>query len=194
MTMTSDHPYFSTPRLQARRFLLTDLDAFVEYRADPNVARFQSWSDYTVEQGRALIESMAEIVPGAPGQWYQFALENTDGALVGDVALHVNETEAGEAEFGFTISPEHQGKGYGAEAVRGLLNYAFGSLRLRRLIAITDALNAPAGALLGRVGMRQEAHYRENIFFKGAWGSEFLFAILNHEWAALNAAPATVAP
>lgn len=193
--MTSNHPtpYFSTPRLRARRFLPTDLDAFVAYRADPDVARFQSWSDYTVERGRALIKSMADIVPGAPGQWYQFALENADGALVGDVALQVNDTEPGEAEFGFTIAPEHQGNGYGGEAVRGLLDYAFGALRLRRMIAITDALNAPAAALLGRVGMRQEAYFRENIFFKGEWGSEFVFAVLNHEWAALNAAPPTVA-
>ena len=31
---------------------------------------------------------------------------------------------------------------------------------------------------------RREAHFVENIFFKGAWGSEFSFAVLAHEWAA----------
>ena len=25
-------------------------------------------------------------------------------------------------------------------------------------------------------------HFHENVFFKGAWGSEFLFAVLDHEW------------
>ncbi len=184
MTGIGPAAHFETARLRARQFLPADVDAFVAYRADPDVARFQSWSDYTVEQGRALIESMTDVTPGAPGQWYQFALENADGALVGDVALHVNESEPSEAEFGFTLASAHQRNGYGAEAVKGLLDYAFGSLRLRRLIAITDDRNAPAAALLERVGLRREAHFVENIFFKGEWGSEFAFAILNREWAA----------
>lgn len=187
--MTSIHPtpYFTTARLAARTFFSGDLDAFVAYRADPDVARYQGWSDYTVEEGRALIDAMANVTPGAPGEWYQFALESADAALVGDVALKVSG-EPGEAELGFTLAPEHQGKGYGAEAVRGLLDYAFGALSLRRVIAITDALNSPAASLLERVGMRQEAHLQENIFFKGGWGSEFAFAILHREWAALDAA------
>jgi RimJ/RimL family protein N-acetyltransferase len=33
-----------------------------------------------------------------------------------------------------------------------------------------------------RLGMRQEAHFRENEWFKGEWGSEFVFAILEDEW------------
>lgn len=179
--------FFETARLQARPFTSGDLDAFVAYRADPEVARYQGWSDYTVEEGRALIASMTSVAPGTPGEWYQFALESADASLVGDLALKMGDSESNEAELGFTLAPEHQGKGYGAEAVRGLLDYAFATLRFRRVVAITDALNAPAAALLARVGMRQEAHFQENIFFKGEWGSELVFAILNREWAVLNA-------
>ena len=156
------------------------------YRADPDVARYQSWSDYTAEGGRALIASMQGLRPGVPGEWYQLALEErTAAALVGDLALKVDEDEPREAELGFTLAPAYQGRGYGTEAVRGLLDYAFGTLGLHRVVAVTDALNAPAAALLDRVGMRREAHFHENVFFKGAWGSEFLFAMLDREWAAL---------
>ena len=84
--------------------------------------------------------------------------------------------------MGFTLAPAHQGRGYATEALRGLLGYAFGTLGLHRVVAVTDALNAPAAALLERVGMRREAHFHENVFFKGAWGSEFVFAMLDHEW------------
>ena len=109
--MASIHPtpYFTTARLAARSFFSGDLDAFVAYRADPEVARYQGWSDYTVEEGRALIDAMANVTHGAPGEWYQFALESADAALVGDVALKVSG-EPGEAELGFTLAPEHQGK------------------------------------------------------------------------------------
>ena len=30
--------------------------------------------------------------------------------------------------------------------------------------------------------MRREAHLVENIWFKGAWGSEFIYALLDREW------------
>ena len=96
----------------------------------------------------------------------------------------MDQTEPRQAEVGFTLAPAHQGKGYGTEALRALLGYAFGTLELHRVVAVTDALNEPAAALLERVGMRREAHFLENVFFKGAWGSELLFAMLDREWAA----------
>ena len=181
--MSMSGSFFETRRLRARPFHDADVEAFVAYRADPDVARYQSWSDFTLAEGRAFVESMQGLRPGVPGQWYQFALEErADTALVGDLALKVSADEPREAEVGFTLAPAHQGKGYATEALRGLLGYAFGTLGLHRTIAVTDALNLPAAALLERVGMRREAHFHENVFFKGAWGSEFVFAMLEHEW------------
>lgn len=177
--------HFETPRLHARPFHPADAEAFAAYRAQPQVERYQSWSNYTLEQGRTLINSMQNIQPGTPGEWYQFALERrADGILIGDVALKVNDTEKSEAELGFTLAPEHQGHGYGREAVLGLLGYGFEQLHLHRILAVTDALNDSAARLLDRVGMRREAHFHENVFFKGTWGSEFVFGILDREWTA----------
>lgn len=179
--------FLETPRLFVRPFYQADLEAFVAYRAHPDVERYQSWADYTHEQGRALIESMQGLAVGVPGQWYQFALENrADGTLVGDLALCVSKSEPREAEVGFSLAPEHQGNGYASEALPALLDYTFETLGLHRVVAITDALNLPAATLLERVGMRREGHFHDNIFFKGAWGSEFSFAVLEREWLTRN--------
>lgn len=177
--------FFETPRLSARPLSPADVHAFVAYRADPEIARFQGWSDYTLDLGTTLIEAMQEAQPGVPGEWFQIGLkERTSGTLVGDLALKVDGHEPRVAEVGFTLALEQQGKGYGTEAVGALLGFAFETFGLHRIIAVTDALNAPAAAVLERVGMRREGHFHENIFFKGAWGSEFHFAILEREWAA----------
>lgn len=184
-TSPAARAYSDTRRLLVRRLASTDTEDFAAYRADSEVARYQSWTDYTVEHGRSLIESMHGIRPGVPGHWYQYARERCgDGTIVGDGALKLNESEPSEAEFGVTLAPTHRGNGYCAEAVGGLLAYAFGALQLRRVIAVTDALNDAAGALLDRVGMQREAHFLDDVFFKGAWGSESLTAILRQEWEA----------
>ena len=59
--------YFRTNRLDARRFTHADVPAFSAYRADPVVARYQSWSDYDEHRGATLVESMATIELGTPG-------------------------------------------------------------------------------------------------------------------------------
>ncbi len=179
-------PEFSrveTPRLVLRRLRAEDLDALVAYRNDPEVARYQSWSDYDAQRGRQLIEAMHGRQPGQPG-WFQFAiaLKDTD-ALVGDCALRVDEYDTRLGEIGFTLSRKHQGQGLGTEAVRALLGYVFGTLRLHRVMGVTDAKNTAAARVLEHVGMRREGHFLENIFFKGAWGDELQYALLGREWA-----------
>lgn len=94
-----------------------------------------------------------------------------------DVAYRA-DPDVARYQVGFTFDPAHQGKGYATEALRGLLAYAFGAMGMHRVVAVTDADNAAAAALLTRVGFRQEAHFRDNVWFKGAWGSELVFAML----------------
>jgi len=36
--------------------------------------------------------------------------------------------------------------------------------------------------VMERLGMRQEAHFREHAHFKGQWDEELFFAILDREW------------
>ena len=92
------------------------------------------------------------------------------------------EQDGRQAEVGFTLSREHQGKGYASEAVSRLLDYAFGDLGLHRVVAITDRENERSFALLERVGMRREGHFVQNAWFKGRWASEYLYALLEDEW------------
>src|SRR5437867_46891 len=64
-----------TPRLLVRRFQETDLTPFVEYRNDPEVARYQGWDTIPEARAAAMIQEQLVIEPGVPGQWFQFAIE-----------------------------------------------------------------------------------------------------------------------
>ena len=176
--------HLETPRLILRPFQETDLEAFSAYRSDPQVARYQSWeAPFTLEQAAAFIREMQSTQPGTPGAWYQLAIErkSTPG-LIGDCAFHVFAQDPRQAEIGFSLARAFQGQGYASEAVHRLLDYLFSELDLHRVSAICDAENHASARLLERVGMRREGHFIENIWFKGAWGSEYSYALLQAEW------------
>ena len=117
-----------------------------------------------------------------PGEWFQFAVEIKEtGQLIGDCGMKTEE-DGRQAEIGFTLSREYQGKGYATEAVSRLLDYAFGALGLHRIIAIADQENAPSVAVLERLGMHREGSFVQNAWFKGRWASEYLYAILRDQW------------
>lgn len=178
-----------TARLRLRRFTAADLPALMAYRNDPEVARYQSWETFSADEADAFLRKQDATDPGAPGSWFQFAMEEKEsGSLVGDCALHVREDDPRQGEIGFTLARAHQGRGLAREAVTAVLDHAFGALGLRRIVAVTDAENAPAAALLERIGMRCEGHFIQNVWFKGAWGDEFQFAVLREEWQGRRAA------
>ena len=174
-------------RLILRRFRESDLSLFCGYRSDARVARYQDWESCSNEEGRRFLEVQMTLHPGVPGTWFQVAIELAGtGALVGDCGLHTLGDRPGQAEIGFTMAFEHQGRGYATEAVNCLLDYVFGKLGKHRVIAVTDTRNAPVARLLERVGMRREGHFLENVWFKGGWGDEYQYAMLEREWRTLR--------
>ena len=70
-------------------------------------------------------------------------------------------------EFGlfWAVSPAYQRQGYASEAARALVDYAFGTLRLRRVIAETDEDNAASIGVMRKLGMRIE----RNAFSEPPW-------------------------
>jgi RimJ/RimL family protein N-acetyltransferase len=177
-----------TARLVLRRFADEDLAAFLAYLNDPVVARYQSWESYTEQQAREVVERQRSLEPGTPGQWFTFAAELKETkALTGHVALSVKADDHRQADLGFTFAREYQGRGLAREAAEAVLDYGFDTLNLHRVVAVADRENERSVALLGRLGMRREGHFVENIWFKGAWGSEYLYALLQKEWLSRRA-------
>lgn len=171
-----------TERLVIRRLRDNDLEALVAYRALPEVMALQGWDSFDAEKGHQLIAGCKVVEPFIAGKPFQLGigLKATD-ELVGD--LYINMTDDGkQAEIGFTFDPRHQGQGLATEAVHALLNFAFIKKGLHRVYGTTDPRNSRSIALMQRVGMRQEAHFRESLWFKGEWADDVVFAVLEREW------------
>ena len=174
-----------TPRLRIRRFQLKDAENLVAYRQDPEIARYQGWEGCTLDEAHAFIQVMQDAAPGTPGQWFQFAwaLRETN-TLIGDCGLRCTKSDPAQVELGFTLARAYQGQGYAHEAVSAVLGYGYETLALHRVFAITDERNISAQGLLHRLGFRQEGRFVEAAWFKGAWATELLYALLRTEWEA----------
>jgi RimJ/RimL family protein N-acetyltransferase len=147
-----------TPRLRIRRFRPDDVEAFAAYRIDPEVARYQGWSDYSLDQADRFIASLAGQCPGTAGEWFQFAVaELGSDSLIGDCALHPLPSGADQAELGFTFARSAWGQGFAREAAASLLRYGFETLALGRIFAIVDERNTAARRLLEVLEFGREA-------------------------------------
>ncbi|MDI4643705.1 GNAT family N-acetyltransferase [Cohnella hashimotonis] len=180
----SKQVYAVTDRLVIRQFGLQDTEAFYRYRANPTVARFQSWENYTYEDAESFVGEQIHHTPDQPGTWFQFAIALADSdRLIGDCALHTRLDEPRIVEIGFTLAPEHQGKGYIHEALGAILHYIFRILGKHKATAFTDVRNEKSIRVLERMGMRREGHLLQNYMSKGKWVDEYQYAVLQSEWS-----------
>ncbi|HEY6074504.1 MAG TPA: GNAT family protein, partial [Anaerolineales bacterium] len=104
--------------------------------------------------------------------------------LIGDVGFCPISGSHGQAYLGFTLARQYWNQGYALEATTAVLNYLFGELKLHRVIADCDTENTGSFRLLERLGFRREAHHCESYWLGDHWGDEYVYALLEREWAA----------
>jgi RimJ/RimL family protein N-acetyltransferase len=176
-----------TERLTVRPATPQDAEATWAYRTDPSVA---AWT------------TRLAVDREHYGEWYaspewidaRLVIER-DGVLVGELSCEVKDGWAQvevadqalgtEAEIGWILAPDHQGHGFGTEAVEALLAVCFEQLGVRRVVASCFADNEASWRLAERVGMRREAHrVRDSLHRELGWLDGFEYALLAEEWAA----------
>ncbi len=177
-----DYP-LRTDRLVLRPFEPDDAEAIAAYQGLVDVCRYIPYSPRSVADVRQRLDSGAwRSTIAAEGDAITLGVTlAATGSLIGDVMLRWASGEHATGEIGYVLHPAHTGHGYATEAVRALLPLAFDDMGLHRLFARLDARNSASANVCRRLGMRQEAHLRENEWFKGEWTDEIVFALLAHE-------------
>jgi RimJ/RimL family protein N-acetyltransferase len=175
-----------TARLTIRPVTAADIGDMHAYQSDPDVCRYLPYEPRTRDEMADKVAqwSTALTLAGDNDYWI-LALERTgEPGVIGDLYFAIKSTSGATGEIGWVLHPGHNGHGYMTEAAAAVLDLAFTDLALHRVRAQLDPRNAASAALCRRLGMRQEAHFVEDLWFKGAWGDTAVYAILAREWAA----------
>jgi RimJ/RimL family protein N-acetyltransferase len=181
-----------TERLTLRLMTSADIDDVHAYQSREDVCRYLLFEPRTLDEVTERVTTFAASTTlAADGDYLQLALELADPAggparVIGDSYFTIANLENSRGEIGWTMHPDYVGRGYASEAARAVLGIAFNKIGLHRVVAELDPRNDASIALCKRLGMRVEAHFVEDLWFKGQWADTGMYAILRSEWDALS--------
>lgn len=181
------------PQLQHGRVFLRAAE-----RSD--ITLFVTWmNDWRTSRTLALRAPMSSV---SEERWFEHMLDDQgkggyffviclleDDRPIGNTGLFELQPFNGSAGLGISIGDEaDRGRGYGSEALRALLRFAFGQLRLERVWLDVYDLNPSARRVYERAGFVYEGTLRRATFREGRHLDVIRMAILADEWRALSEA------
>ncbi len=172
-----------TERMRLRPYRLADYDAFADLHGRDVVARYLPWETRDAEASRAALDRHQSMTLEKDGDGITLAgFELETGRLVGEFVLFLRSVEHRGGELGYVVHPDFQGRGLATEGAKVMLEIGFDVMGLHRVVARMDARNSGSASVLERLGMRREALLVKNEWFKGEWGDEADYALLEEEW------------
>jgi ribosomal-protein-alanine N-acetyltransferase len=143
----------TTPRLSLTRFVTDDWPFFLRLRQDPQVMRFMG-EVLSEEALRSVFVSRCAD-PGVfvlRDKFGVYVLRNKRGDALGDIGLRISPKNPHEADVGYALLPEAQGKGYASEALRAICDYGFSTLGVQAINAWVLGENRGSSRLLEKQG------------------------------------------
>ena len=161
-----------------RRLTATDLADFQSYRHDPELGRYQGWVATSDKDALDFLQHMNQAALLQPGTWCQIGIADAnDLHLIGDIGL-ILARDCRQAEIGFTLRHQSQGRGLATAAVKEAIALVFESTSAEKVVGIADTRNLPSIRLLERVGMHKvEARSAKS---HGKRCTEFVYNVYKH--------------
>lgn len=178
---TTPLPTLESPRLRLRPYRQDDARAVYALYSDPVVTRYWSFPAWTRREQASdyLAARMALETPAV----YAWAMAEREGdRLIGTTTLFSLSGPHRRAEIGYSLLPARQGQGLATEALRTVLEHAFGPLGLERIEADVDPRNEASCRLAERLGFQREGLLRNRWRVGGEFADSILYGLLRNEY------------
>lgn len=150
----------SSDRLYVRRYTLDDEEAFYLLNSNQEIMRYIRPAK-SREDSRLFLQENLEFYEQHPGLGRWALVEKDSHAIAGMFSL-LPLANTNDVHIGYILLKDHWGKGYAAEIVQAGVSYAFNTLKLPSLVAITDPANTPSQKVLYKNGFVEKGIYEVN--------------------------------
>lgn len=155
MGLVKPDPEILTPRLSLRRWYFKDLESFAELNADAKVMEYFPKLLNREESDAQAGRIQQHFNEHGFGLW---AVEIPGRSeFAGLLGLNIPRFTARFTpcvEIGWRMSPENWGQGFATEGALAVLKYAFESLGLPEIVAMTAQCNRRSRRVMERIAMR----------------------------------------
>lgn len=160
-----------------------DIPNFLRWLNDPETRQYLL---LYIPLSRADEERWVESLPDRKDD-YVFAFEaliDEKWIHLGNVGLHGIDWKNSHATFGIVLGEkQYWGQGYGTEATRLMLRFAFDTLNLNRVELEVFEFNPRAMRAYEKAGFRLEGTRRQALYQDGRYWDAHWMAILSEEFA-----------
>jgi len=133
----------------------------------------------TLEEETAWFDSRAS----AGGEYAFTIYERSSGRPIGNCDLFKVDFRNRRGEVGLMIGePEARGKGYGTEAMRLLLDFAFTALSLNSVMLQYFEFNPAARRCYEKAGFRESGRWRQSLWSGGRFWDQIFMDVLTAEF------------
>lgn len=143
-------PNLSTERLFLRRLSAEDDSEIFAIRSNEEMVKYLDRPlSKAVEETRDFIKKINASIDNNESVYWAVTLKNNP-KLIGTICLWNFSDDKSQAEVGFELLPEYQGKGIMNEALTAVINYGFSVLALHSLLGEVDPKNLRSIKLMER--------------------------------------------
>lgn len=145
-----------TDRLIIRNFEMKDRNDLCEYMLQRVDKKFEAYPNFNVNKIENEIKYRSES-----DEFFAIELK-AEHKVIGNIYL--GSRDFNSRELGYVLNENYQLKGYGSEAAKAVLKWAF-SQGVHRIFAECTPLNIPSWKTMEKLGLKREAELRQNISF-----------------------------
>ncbi|MCL5094084.1 MAG: GNAT family N-acetyltransferase [Patescibacteria group bacterium] len=178
--MSESIRFLEDERIYLRPLEMTDLDLCVKWFNDREVTKYLC---QTLPMTRLAEEKwLKETMEKKEDFVLVIALKENDRSI-GTIGLHDFKNIHRHGELGIAIGEKDcWSQGYGAEAIKILLDYAFNSLNLHKVNLGVIQPNARAFRCYSKCGFIKEGEQREELWIDGEYINKITMSILRSEY------------
>jgi ribosomal-protein-alanine N-acetyltransferase len=147
-------PVLTTERLTLRQLVLNDEEEIFTLRSDSEINKYLDRQlSNTIDDARDFINKINEHINKNDSLYWAITLTGNN-QLVGTICLYGFSDENSNCEIGYELLTGYQGQGIMKEAAEKVIDYAFNSIKVKKIDAFFHRDNQGSIKLLEKLSFR----------------------------------------